>query len=106
VRGFYVLGVNLATAAESGLLRLSASMRAPVASAIALRMLAVPALLFAFSAFVRLPHPYLLQAAMPSGINTLIIANGYGLDLRLASTTIAWSTLAAVLAATLATILT
>lgn len=103
--GFYVLGVNLASAAESGLLALSPTLRAPVASAVALRMLAVPALLFGLSRFIHLPHPYLLQAAMPSGINTLIIAHSYGLDLRLASTTIAWGTLVAVLAAAVAAIL-
>jgi predicted permease len=96
--GFYVLGVNLATAAEDRLLTLSADQRAPVASAVALRMLGVPALLFCFSRSVHLPHAYLLQAAMPSGINTLIIVHSYGLDQRLASATIAWSTLLAVLA--------
>jgi malate permease and related proteins len=94
--GFYVLGVNLATAAEDRLLTLSPAQRAPVATAIALRMLCVPALLFCFSRLVHLPHAYLLQAAMPSGINTLIIVHVYGLDQRLASAAIAWSTLVAV----------
>lgn len=103
--GFYVLGVNLASAAQRGLLSLSEDMRAPVMSAIALRMLLVPALLSGFSPLVGLPHAYLLQSAMPSGINTLIVAQAYGLDLRLASTTIAWSTLVAVVAVIATTIL-
>lgn len=98
VLGFYVLGVNLASAAEHGLLRVSPAQRAPLALAVALRMLLVPAIVGIGSLAVSLPDAYLLQAAMPSGINTLIIAHAYGLDLRLASTTIAWSTVVAVLA--------
>ena len=43
-------------------------------------------------AIVRLPDAYLVQAAMPSGINSLVIAHAYGLDLRLTSAVLAWST--------------
>lgn len=96
VLGFYVLGVNLASAAEHGLLRLAPEQRAPLASAVALRMALLPAIIGVCSLAVHMPRAYLLQAAMPSGINTLIIAHTYGLDLRLASTTIAWSTVVAV----------
>jgi malate permease and related proteins len=96
VLGFYVLGVNLASAAEHGLLRLAPGQRAPLACAVALRMALLPAIIGICSLAVHLPRAYLLQAAMPSGINTLIIAHSYGLDLRLASTTIAWSTVVAV----------
>ncbi|HEY7934936.1 MAG TPA: AEC family transporter [Solirubrobacteraceae bacterium] len=102
--GFFVLGVNLASAGESGLLRLDKRLRAPVASAIALRMVLTPALLIGFSLLVDIPHAYLLQSAMPCGINTLIVAHAYGLDLRLASTTIALGTLAAVLAVSIASL--
>jgi len=38
------------------------------------------------------PHAYLLQAAMPSGINSLVIGHNFGLDLRLVSSAIAWTT--------------
>ena len=103
--GFFVLGVNLQTAAEQGLLTLAKAQRAPVAGAIALRMLAIPTLLLGFSRIVVLPHAYLLQAAMPCGINTLVIAHAYGLDLRLASSTIAWSTVFAVLTTIAVTII-
>jgi predicted permease len=99
--GFFALGINLASAAESGLLRPPARLRAAVASAVALRMLLTPALLFGFSLLIGLPRAYLLQSAMPCGINTLIVAHAFGLDLRLASTTIAWSTLAAVAVVTM-----
>ncbi|WP_353865032.1 hypothetical protein [Svornostia abyssi] len=38
------------------------------------------------------PDAYHLQAAMPCGINALIVAHVYELDLRLTSSAIAWST--------------
>ncbi|MDX6641413.1 MAG: malate permease, partial [Solirubrobacteraceae bacterium] len=61
--------------------------------AIVLRLAVAPALLAGFAALVvRIPHVYLLQAAMPSGINSLVIGHAYGLDLRLASSALAWTT--------------
>jgi predicted permease len=47
----------------------------------------------------RVPDAYLVQAAMASGINSLIVGHLYGLDLRLAASAIAWSTTLAVVAA-------
>jgi predicted permease len=41
---------------------------------------------------VDVPDAYLVQAAMPTGINSLIVAHAYGLDLRLISAALAWST--------------
>lgn len=97
--GFFVLGVTLAAEAEVGRLRIPPPLTAPVATAVGLRMVAAPALLAAFSAVtVRVPDAYLLQAAMPCGINTLVVAHAYGLDLRLASGAVAWSTAVAVVA--------
>jgi predicted permease len=48
---------------------------------------------------VSVPDAYLLQSAMASGINTIIVGHIYGLDLRLAASTVAWSTTIAVVAA-------
>ncbi|HEX2084972.1 MAG TPA: AEC family transporter [Solirubrobacteraceae bacterium] len=91
--GFFVLGVNLAAEAEEGALPFPPPFGAPVGVALALRLLAAPALLLAFSAaVVRLPDAYLVQAAMPSGINSLVVAHAYGLDLRLTAAVLAWST--------------
>ena len=91
--GFFVLGVNLAAEAEEGALPFPPPFGPPVAAALALRLLAAPALMLAFSAaVVRLPDAYLVQAAMPSGINSLVVAHAYGLDLRLTSAVLAWST--------------
>jgi malate permease and related proteins len=91
--GFFVLGVNLAAEADEGALPFPPSFDAPIGVALALRLLAAPALMLAFSAaIVRLPHAYLVQAAMPSGINSLVVAHAYGLDLRITSAVLAWST--------------
>ena len=48
---------------------------------------------------IDLPGPYLLLAAMPCGINTLLVAHVYGLDLRLVAQAVAWSTAIVVVAA-------
>ncbi len=47
---------------------------------------------------IRMPSTYVLQAAMPTGVNTLIVGHAYGLDLRFIATAIVWSTAAVLLA--------
>lgn len=91
--GFFALGVNLGAEAEEGALVFPPRLTSPVAVALGLRLVAAPALLVGLSAlFVRVPHAYLLQAAMPSGINSLVVGHAFGLDLRLASAALAWTT--------------
>jgi predicted permease len=91
--GFFILGVNLATEAEGGALAFPPPLTAPVGVALVLRLLVAPALMLGLSALVvDVPDAYLLQAAMPSGINSLIVAHAYGLDLRICASAIAWST--------------
>jgi malate permease and related proteins len=86
--GFFVLGVFLAA---EGPLR--ARLTAPVGVAIGLRLVVAPALLAGLSAIiVTVPDAYLLLAAMPSAINSLTIAHVYGLDLRLTTSALAWTT--------------
>jgi hypothetical protein len=104
VTGFYALGVNLAAEAEEGFLRLA--LTRPVAVAVGLRLVVAPALLAGLSAIIiAVPHAYLFQAAMPTGINSLVVAHNYGLDLRLTSTALAWTTALAVVAAIVASAL-
>ena len=55
--------------------------------------------------FIDLPGPYLLLAAMPCGINTLLVAHIYGLDSKLAARAVAWTTAIAVVAALAAQII-
>jgi predicted permease len=47
---------------------------------------------------IGVPHTFLLEAAMPSGINALVVAHLYGLDMKITVGAITWST-AIVLAA-------
>lgn len=98
--GFFLLGVNLMGEREEGVLRFPPPLTPAIGVSIALRMVAAPALLVALSAVtVDIPDAYVVQAAMASGINSLIVGHLYGLDLRLAAGAIAWSTAIAVAAA-------
>jgi len=100
--GFVALGVNLAAESDEGKLAFPPPFDAAIGTALGLRLLAAPALMIALvAATVDVPDAYLVQAAMPSGINSLVVAHAYGLDLRLISSTLAWST-AAVIAVALA----
>jgi malate permease and related proteins len=95
--GFFILGVNLMAEREEGVFGFPPPLTAPVGVALALRMAVAPGLLFIFSSLtVDVPDAYLMQAGMASGINALIVGHLYGLDLRLAASTIAWSTTLAI----------
>jgi predicted permease len=71
----------------------------PVALAVATRLLVAPALLYVLAVgLIDIPGPYLLLAAMPCGINTMVVTHAYGLDLRVSAGAVAWSTAIAVAA--------
>ena len=98
--GFFVLGVNLAAEADDGALAFPPPVSAPVATGLGLRLLVAPALFLGLTTLiVDVPDAYLIQAAMPSGINSLVVAHAYGLDLRLTSAALAWSTAIVIAAA-------
>jgi malate permease and related proteins len=91
--GFFAVGVTLAAEAEEGSVPFPPPLTRPVLAAVLLRLVLAPALLLALgAALIDLPDTYLLMAAMPTGINTIVVAHVYGLDLRIAAGTIAWST--------------
>jgi predicted permease len=95
--GFFAVGAALAEEADEGTVGFPPAFDAPVATTVALRLLVAPALLFVLaSPFIELPDAYLLLAAMPCGLNTMIVAHAYGLDLRICAGAIAWSTVASV----------
>jgi len=102
--GFFAVGVTLAVesrgdAGQPGI-PFPPPFSAPVGAAIALRLLAAPALLAVLALpFLDLPDAYLVQIAMPCGINSLLAAHAYGLDLGISAGAIAWSTALALLAA-------
>jgi predicted permease len=91
--GFFAVGVTLATEADEGVAVFPPPLTKPVATVLALRLLAAPALLYLLALpLIELPDSYLLLAAMPCGINTLVVAHAYGLDMRIAAGAVAWST--------------
>ena len=91
--GFFVVGVQLATEAEDGAVALRPPLTREIALATLLRVVIAPALLLALAApLIDLPAPYLLLAATPVGINTLLVGHAFGLDLRLLAGAVAWST--------------
>ncbi len=112
--GFFAVGAVLAEEVEVTTKRVSPRLRPrsalayglgtpldpPVGATILLRLVIAPGLLLLLSLpFIDLPGPYLLLAAMPCGVNTLLVAHVYGLDSKLAAQAVAWTTAIAVVAA-------
>jgi predicted permease len=101
--GFFAVGAVLAEEAEERRARIGSPFDPPIGAAIILRLLIAPGLLLLLSLpFIDLPGPYLLLAAMPCGINTLLVAHVYGLDAKLAAQAVAWTTAIAVVAVLIA----
>jgi len=101
--GFFVVGVRLA--AER--IGFPPPLGAPVAVVVGLRIVVAPLLLLALATLAGgVPDAYLLQAAMPVGVNTLVVAHAYDLDGTLAAAALAWSTAIALTAALVAAALT
>ena len=102
--GFFVVGSALAEEGiEEGSARAVIAPGPDVATAVALRLLVAPALLLLLALpLIDLPGTYLLIMAMPCGINTVVAAHVYGLDVRLSARSVAWSTAVASVAAVIA----
>ncbi|MDO8213872.1 AEC family transporter [Conexibacter sp. CPCC 206217] len=97
--GFIVVGMTLSDEADEGAFRFPPPLTRAVAVAVTLRMAIMPLIVLTVSLFiVRLPVTYPLLAAMPAGVNTVLVAHQTGLNLRLAADGIAWSTAIAVVA--------
>ena len=98
--GFFAVGAVLAEEVEEQRVRLGSPLDPPVGAVILLRLAIAPGLLLLLSLpFIDLPGPYLLLAAMPCGVNTLLVSHVYGLDTKLAAQAVAWTTAIAVVAA-------
>jgi predicted permease len=97
--GFFAVGAALAEEADEGAIPIPPPFDAPVAAIVAIRLLLAPGLLALFALpFIDLPDTYLVLAAMPCGLNTMIVTHAYGLDLRITAGAVAWSTAIAVAA--------
>lgn len=91
--GFFAVGVTLAAEAEEGAAKFPPPLTREVVAAVLLKLTVPPLVLLALSNLVfTVPIAYLTQAAMSSGLNTLVVAHSYGLDRRLTAGAIAWST--------------
>ena len=98
--GFFAVGATLAESAEGGRLPMPPPLSRPVALAVVLRLAVAPALLVLLATpLIDLPTPYLLLAAMPTGINSMVVAQAYGLDMEITAEAVTWSTTIVVLAA-------
>ena len=105
--GFFALGVHLMHEQEDGVRVFPPPLTPAVGVALALRLVAAPALMLAMSALIiDVPDAFLLQAAMACGINGLAVAHVFGLDLRLAASAIAWSTAIVLVTASVAALVT
>jgi malate permease and related proteins len=97
--GFFAVGAALAEEADEGAIAVPPPLDAPVAATVAIRLVVAPVLLYLIALpLIELPDTYLLLAAMPCGINTMIVTHAYGLDLRISAGAVAWSTAIAVVA--------
>lgn len=97
--GFFAVGATLAENAEHGELPMPPPMTRPVAVAVVSRLAIAPALLILLAApLIDLPAAYRLLSAMPSGINTMVVAHAYGLDMEITAEAVTWSTAIVVLA--------
>jgi malate permease and related proteins len=98
--GFFAVGATLAENAEHGELPMPPPLTRPVALALGARLALVPALLTLLAApLIDLPAAYRLMSAMPSGINSMVVAHAYGLDMEITAEAVTWSTAIVVLAA-------
>jgi len=99
--GFFAVGVALAAEGRGGEgpNRLIRPIDAPVALAILLKIVVLPAVVLGLSlVFLDVPDSYLTQAAMGTGITTIFIANSYGLDRGVAAGAIVWTNLLVIVA--------
>jgi predicted permease len=91
--GFFAVGVTLRHEAEVDELSFPPPLTSPVAATVAIKLIVPPALLLLASELIlHIPRAYIVEAAMPCGVNNLLIANAYGLDRKLAASAIVWST--------------
>ncbi len=91
--GFFAVGATLAENAEHGELPMPPPLTRPVGLVIFGRLLLVPLLLlFLATPLIDLPAPYLMQAAMPSGLNSMVVAHAYGLDMEITAEAVTWTT--------------
>ncbi len=98
--GFFAVGATLAEGAEHGELPIPPPLTRPVMLTVVARLAICPALLMLIAApLIDLPAAYRLLAAMPTGLNSMIVSHAYGLDNQIVAEAVVWSTAIVVAAA-------
>jgi len=92
--GFFAVGAVLAEEQRIGAIRLPPRIHRPVWAVIFVRLVLSPAFMILLSMpFTGIPRSFYLMAAMPTGINSMIIGHAYGLDLRTIAESLIYTTL-------------
>ncbi len=104
--GFFAVGAALMEDAGPEGLRLPPPLSRPTGLVIVTKLIVLPALLYAISLpLIDLPDTYLLMAVMPSGLNSMIVAHAYGLDLATTAEAVTWTTTIVVIVALIASLI-
>ena len=104
--GFIAVGAALAEEADAGDLRIPPPLRRPTVAVFAAKLMILPLALYLIALpLIELPGTYLLMAVMPTGLNSIIVAHAYGLDLPITAEAITWTTAIVVLLALVASYL-
>ncbi|MGH2960522.1 MAG: AEC family transporter [Solirubrobacterales bacterium] len=92
--GFFAVGIVVRHESELDKLSFPPKLTKPVAIAGLLKLSFLPLFLLAMDQWItKVPKAYVLQAMMPTGLNNLLLANNYGLDRKLTTSAIIWTTL-------------
>jgi predicted permease len=98
--GFFAVGAILTEEQRAGVIKLPPRLHPPVAAVIFCRLMVAPALLFVLTLpLTGVPPSYFLLAAMPTGLNSMIVGHAYGLELRIMAESIVYTTTIVVLGA-------
>lgn len=98
--GFFAVGATLAEGAEKGDLPLPPPLTRQVTISLVGRLALAPALLMLLAApLIDLPATYRLLAAMPTGLNAMVVSHAYGLDNQIVAEAVVWSTAIVIAAA-------
>lgn len=104
--GFFAVGAALMEDAGAAGLRLPPPLTRSTALVIGGKLVLLPALLYLLALpLIDLPDTYLLMALMPSGLNSMIVAHAYGLDLATTAEAVTWTTAVVVVVALVASLL-
>lgn len=91
--GFFAVGSILAEEERLGAIRLPPRIHRPVAAVIFVRLVLSPAFMIVLSMpFTGIPRSFYLMAAMPTGLNSMIVGHAYGLDLRTTAESLVYTT--------------